>query len=279
MTTQWRRLLAGDGDSASAPLVRCVAVWMKSARPWVSGRKLRKHFPTEFVRCISLSQVSSRRCRNAAGALQALPGSPGNPPTISPPGYGTGGRGPGGSFSTTPPPTTTGAPGANLPNLDQMRNSTPQQPQPRQPIQSNLVCADCDPLDGGGGGSYYPAGDPDFSVARERPEDEIGNPGVNGVDLGSRNFNWSLPLLSLPGRAGMDLNLTLYYNSLVWTRMARTSNSTRTREILLLVFGLASPSSSDATPTPAAATLTCWSRLPAAAGITTGWLPTITNIA
>src|SRR6185369_11422656 len=39
-----------------------------------------------------------------------------------------------------------------------------------------------------------------------------------GVDLGSRNFNWSLPLLSLQGRAGLDLNLTLTYNSLVWTK-------------------------------------------------------------
>lgn len=59
------------------------------------------------------------------------------------------------------------------------------------------------------------AGDPDFSVARDRPQDETGNP---GVDLGSRNFNWSLPLVSLAGRAGMDLGLTLYYNSLVWTK-------------------------------------------------------------
>lgn len=38
------------------------------------------------------------------------------------------------------------------------------------------------------------------------------------VYLGSRNFNWSLPLLNLKGRAGMDLGLTLYYNSLVWTK-------------------------------------------------------------
>lgn len=32
-------------------------------------------------------------------------------------------------------------------------------------------------------------------------------------------FNWSLPLLSLPGRAGLDLGLTLNYNSLVWTKV------------------------------------------------------------
>jgi len=34
----------------------------------------------------------------------------------------------------------------------------------------------------------------------------------------SRNFNWTLPLVSLPGRAGMDLSLSLSYNSLVWTK-------------------------------------------------------------
>ena len=34
----------------------------------------------------------------------------------------------------------------------------------------------------------------------------------------SRNFNWSLPLVSLPGRAGLNLGLILSYNSLVWTR-------------------------------------------------------------
>ncbi len=76
------------------------------------------------------------------------------------------------------------------------------------------MCADCDPLGGGGGGGNYPSGDPNFSTARRRPINETGQP---GVDLGSQNFNWSLPILSLPGR-GLDLDLTLNYNSLVWTK-------------------------------------------------------------
>ncbi|OLE51636.1 MAG: hypothetical protein AUG51_22035 [Acidobacteria bacterium 13_1_20CM_3_53_8] len=42
--------------------------------------------------------------------------------------------------------------------------------------------------------------------------------GGGGEDLLSRNFNWSVPLVSLPGRAGLDLGLSLSYNSLVWTR-------------------------------------------------------------
>jgi len=44
---------------------------------------------------------------------------------------------------------------------------------------------------------------------------ETGGEGENSL---SRNFSWTLPLVNLPGRAGMDLNLTLTYNSLVWTR-------------------------------------------------------------
>ena len=77
------------------------------------------------------------------------------------------------------------------------------------------MCADCDPYNGGGGGGNYPTGDPNFSTARMRPPNQTGQ---SGVDLGSRNFNWSTPLVSLPGRAGLDLNVSLYLNSLVWTR-------------------------------------------------------------
>src|SRR6185437_2322792 len=113
------------------------------------------------------------------------------------------------------PPATTGAPGANLPNLDEARRTQSQQPQATTPIQSNLPCADCDPQGGGGGGGYHPTSDPNFSTVRGLPINDTGEP---GVDLGSRNFNWSVPILSLPGRAGLDLNLTLSYNSLVWTR-------------------------------------------------------------
>ncbi|MFB3813667.1 MAG: RHS repeat domain-containing protein, partial [Terriglobales bacterium] len=34
---------------------------------------------------------------------------------------------------------------------------------------------------------------------------------------GSESYTFNIPLLHLPGRAGMDLDLTLYYNSHVWT--------------------------------------------------------------
>lgn len=52
--------------------------------------------------------------------------------------------------------------------------------------------------------------------------DPANRTGMAGEDLLSGNFNWSLPILGLPGRAGLDLGLTLSYNSLVWTKAGNT---------------------------------------------------------
>jgi len=48
--------------------------------------------------------------------------------------------------------------------------------------------------------------------ARVDPFNQTGN------QLAARDCEWSLPLLSLPGRAGLDLGLGLSYSSQVWTR-------------------------------------------------------------
>jgi YD repeat-containing protein len=55
----------------------------------------------------------------------------------------------------------------------------------------------------------------DFASARL---DSSNRTGGGGIDPLSRNFNWSLPVVSLPGRSGLDLGLALTYNSLVWTK-------------------------------------------------------------
>jgi YD repeat-containing protein len=62
-----------------------------------------------------------------------------------------------------------------------------------------------------------PSGSPSSSVsslasARVDPFNQPGN------GLTSRAAEWSVPLLSLPGRAGLDLGLSLSYSSMVWTR-------------------------------------------------------------
>lgn len=41
-------------------------------------------------------------------------------------------------------------------------------------------------------------------------------PGIAPMIIGSQSYNYVIPILSLPGRAGMDLNLNLYYNSRIW---------------------------------------------------------------
>ncbi|HKU77569.1 MAG TPA: PKD domain-containing protein [Pyrinomonadaceae bacterium] len=60
------------------------------------------------------------------------------------------------------------------------------------------------------------------SEARLDPRNATGGSGENPL---SRNFTWTLPLVSLPGRAGLDLDLSLSYNSLVWTKKGTTSIS------------------------------------------------------
>ncbi|HEV8167806.1 MAG TPA: DUF4214 domain-containing protein, partial [Pyrinomonadaceae bacterium] len=48
--------------------------------------------------------------------------------------------------------------------------------------------------------------------ARVDPRNQPGN------GMLTRDVSWSVPLLNLPGRAGLDLGLTLSYSSMVWTR-------------------------------------------------------------
>jgi hypothetical protein len=55
----------------------------------------------------------------------------------------------------------------------------------------------------------------DYAAARL---DAANRTGTGGEDLLSGNYNWTLPLVNLRGRAGLDLGLALSYNSLVWTR-------------------------------------------------------------
>jgi len=204
------------GTSAAAPIVSGVAGLLKTFRPTANPQAIAKSLSEGARKTATLSdKVVSGGVVNAAEALAKLRSSINRPLTLPPVGRGSGGFGPGGSFSTTPPAATNGPPGMHLPNLDEIRKAKPQKPKATAPIESNLPCADCDPQGGGGGGGNYPSGDPNFSTARGKPVNETGE---GGIDLGSRNFNWAVPLVSLPGRAGLDLNLTVFYNSLVWTR-------------------------------------------------------------
>ncbi|MEQ1762142.1 MAG: hypothetical protein ABL984_03245 [Pyrinomonadaceae bacterium] len=56
-----------------------------------------------------------------------------------------------------------------------------------------------------------------LSLARLAPRNATGS-----TDLYSQNFAWGRNLVSLPGRSGLDLNIGLSYNSLVWTKEGST---------------------------------------------------------
>jgi len=199
-----------SGTSASAPLVAGVAGLIKSAAPQLGAREIASIIETQIRRTSSLDQrVTTGGILQAADSVKNIQASPALPPRPA-----ITGGGPDGNFATTPPARTT-TPPSHVPNLDEIRRSQPSIPRAKAPIESNMMCADCDPYSGGGGSGNYPAGDPNFSTARMRPRNETGQ---SGVDLGSRNFNWETPILSLPGRAGLNLDLTLYLNSLVWTQ-------------------------------------------------------------
>ena len=226
-----------SGTSAAAPLVTGIAGLIKSANYSLNPHAVAKAITSGVRQVASLrGKVSSGGVASASGAIDQVHGSPnqsspvptpnyggnsssngqgGNsnlPPTLRPDGQERRANGKDGLHVTAPNPIK-GAPLANLPDLAQSRKirKSPATSNTTAPIHADLMCTDCDPGGGGGAGGS----DPYFGTARTRP---INRTGGTGVTLGSRNFNWSAPLVSLPGRAGMDLSVALFYNSLVWTQ-------------------------------------------------------------
>jgi hypothetical protein len=111
-----------------------------------------------------------------------------------------------------PAPSLPGTPPApNLPNLDVLRNPPTLAPAALPsiiPLGVQPICdVDCNPCPECEPPSPH---DQNYETPRTRPPNRTGEPGIT---LGSRNYNWSLPLVSLPGRSGLDLELMLTYNS------------------------------------------------------------------
>lgn len=231
-----------SGTSASAPLVTGVVGLIKTAHPYLNARSTIAAIVNGARQVQVLSgKVASGGIVSIGGALSSTHGQAGDNgggPSASPsPGNGQGNgnggqRGPlhepknekGGGSRGTPSPEVKGAPGPNLPDLNQLRKQKSAVPQnaASTTIHANLLCADCGDRVSGGG--PYPTNDRFFANARLRPINSTGNTGNGGgsynnsVRLGSRNFSWNTPLVNLPGRAGMDLNISLTYNSLVWAK-------------------------------------------------------------
>jgi len=229
-----------SGTSAAAPLVSGIVGLIKSGDPSINPDKITKSLTDTTRQVASLNgKTLSGGVVNAADAVGQSPSAPGsgnNPNKPSPvptPDYGNNGRGQGPSngISESNPQDDSRrangkdgkrveaskglskAPLANLPDLNRSRKTrkSPTTSAPSAPIHANMMCSDCDPGGGGGAGGN----DAYFGTAREHLINETGKPGVT---LASRNFNWGVPIVSLSGRAGLDLSISLYYNSLVWTK-------------------------------------------------------------
>lgn len=219
------------GTSASTPMVAGIAGLIKTMRPWMWATEIKQIISDSARQVTQLNgRVSSGGIVNGEKGLGSLrgpydppPNGNGNgngkpkqtptPPPAPPPGQGKN------AGSGTPSPGVKGAPGANLPDLDALKKvkKSPAPVAPPARIHADLIplCdVDCGGVRSGGvGGAGGP--DPRFGTVRKQPGYKTGSA---GVALGSRNFNWSLPIVNLPGRADLDLNITLYYNSLVWIK-------------------------------------------------------------
>lgn len=234
-----------SGTSAAVPFVTGIAGLIKTLKPNMPAAQLRGVIVSGARKVAALSgKVSSGGVADAAGALASLRGNPYNNGGGNDNDNGNGNGNGGGNGSgqangqanvpaalrhdndkskgrdksglvVDAPATKTGAPLAGLPNLDESRKvrNSPQTSTPPATIHADMACADCDTSGGGGAGGS----DPYHGTSRVRPRNAVGRPGVT---LGSRNFNWGVTLLDLPGRSGLDLSVSLYYNSLVWTQQS-----------------------------------------------------------
>ena len=116
-------------------------------------------------------------------------------------------------------------------NLDTMRNNTPQIPSYSQ--TGTLPAAGYDDPKPNNTASYdnylTRLAARDNAVGSGQPmqlfDPTAGASVVGGVsyNLDSRNYNFSLPVMSLAGRAGLNVGLALSYNSKVWTKDASTA--------------------------------------------------------
>lgn len=104
------------------------------------------------------------------------------------------------SLASTPPASTTATGASSFMPSAAMPSAAPSMPA----VKAATAAA-----------AYTP---PMFLSMKESQTDPHYRMGGDGEDLFSGNYHWSLPLVSLPGRAGLDVNVTLHYNSLTWLK-------------------------------------------------------------
>jgi hypothetical protein len=117
-----------------------------------------------------------------------------------------------------------------VPNLDTMRNNLPQLP--NSYTQGSLPAAsylDPKPLNDALAPAYFSAltwdnnqGGPVGALPFQPADPTTGNSVIGGlsINMQHKQYNFSAPVLSLPGRAGLNLSLGLSYSSRVWVDAA-----------------------------------------------------------
>jgi YD repeat-containing protein len=105
---------------------------------------------------------------------------------------------------------TQGPPGLNLPNLNETRRINTGVPRLVPPVSAGWA-----PRIEPSAAASLTLQEDNWPMALIDQRNRVGRP---GEDLLSRNYNWSEPVVNLPGRAGMNLNLALVLNSLIWTK-------------------------------------------------------------
>jgi len=207
------------GTSAAAPLVAGVAGLLKTVRGWVSAQTVRQSLIAGARSVPGLAgKVSSGGVVNAGGAIKALNrGGDKN-------GYSAGkGKAVKKSSRRVKPAVQSGGSldyiRANNPNppAAYVQNSTLppagyDDPQPTQTASFNSYYTELSKAVNAAGTA---GSQPLQSVDPTAADATVGGISIN---LDSRNYNFSAPVLSLKGRAGVDLTLNLTYNSRVWNK-------------------------------------------------------------
>jgi hypothetical protein len=210
------------GTSASAGFVAATAGLLKSIRGFVSAQTIRETILKSALESFDLKgKVASKGTVNAAAALSLFTRNDKN---------------------ITPGKTKTRSPRARKAvmqsgsNLDTMRANSPQPPNAYQQTGTlpSAGYTDPKPTNTANFNSYLTrmslSGNA-MGVAGGLPLQSVdptaGSAHAGGwsYNLDSRNYNFTAPVLSLPGRAGMSLPLALSYNSKVWTKDPATGTT------------------------------------------------------
>ncbi len=201
------------GTSAAAALVAGVAGLLKTLRGWISPQTIRQSLIAGARPVPELAdKVASGGVVNAGGAIEALIRR-----------ERRSGSGSGATSSAV----------QGQASLDYLRAHTPAPPDPYVPsgVLPGATYDDPQPGSTVDFSNYYTELTKDNNaagVAGSQPMQMVdptasaATVGGVSINLYSGNYNFTAPVVSLKGRAGLDLTLSLAYNSRVWTRWGGT---------------------------------------------------------